>query len=105
MKTFLTLLLAALCAVTGYGQTIRKTVMVDTNGVLQSPTNFWQANAVTNFQQFLGVPQSATNGATNSFLKLSHNVAEVSATNLGMEYPHALLALSNKLYIGSRHDR
>jgi hypothetical protein len=102
MKPFLlTLLLATLCA-TGYGQIVRKTVMVDTNGVLQSPTNFWQANAVTNFQQFLGVPKSATNGATNSFLKLSHNVAEVSATNLGIEYPHALLALSNKLYIGRR---
>jgi len=103
MKHFLIFLLALVSA--SYGQ--RQTVMVDTNGGVVFPTNFWEqaplpTNVPTNVQEFIGNNNFASNSPTNSFLTLFHTVAELSATNLGIEYPHATLAVSNKLYIGRR---
>jgi hypothetical protein len=99
MKYFLIILLALVSV--SYGQ--RQTVMVDTNGWVVFPTNFWQQAPVsTNVQEFIGNNNFASNSSTNSFLKLTHTAEELSNEILGIEFPHAFLAVSNKLYVGRR---
>lgn len=89
-----------------------KTVMVNTNGVLQFPTNFWQANAGTYFQQFIASNNFAHSGDTTSFstnrgqnILIQRNVLNVvSQTNLGIDLPHALLAANNNIWAFKRQQ-
>jgi hypothetical protein len=63
MKYFLIILLALVSA--SYGQ--RQTVMVNTNGEVVFPTNFWQQAPIsTNVQEFIGTNAF---GQTNGFLQ------------------------------------
>jgi hypothetical protein len=105
MKTLFAILLATLCAATSYGQTL-KTVMVNTNGVVQFPTNFWTTNAGTNFQRFVATNNFSysaptLNYSTNrgQYLLREQNVLNVlRQTNLGIDLPHVLLAVGNDLW-------
>ena len=61
MKSILTTIAFLALAVSGLAQT--RSVIVNTSGVIQSPTNFWSANA-TNARSGLGLGTAATNPAT-----------------------------------------
>ena len=61
MKSILTTIAFLALAVSGLAQT--RSVIVNTSGVVQSPTNFWSANA-TNARSGLGLGTAATNPAT-----------------------------------------
>jgi len=81
MKSILTTIVFLALAVSGLAQT--RSVIVNTSGVVQSPTNFWSAD-VTNARSGLGLGTAATNPATAfqpSSLVLS-NLASNNAVNL-----------------------
>jgi hypothetical protein len=61
MKSILTTIVFLALAVAGLAQT--RNVIVNTNGVVQSPTNFWSADA-SNARTGLGLGSAATNPAT-----------------------------------------
>ena len=61
MKSILTTIVFLALAVSGLAQT--RSVIVNTSGVVQSPTNFWSAD-VTNARSGLGLGTAATNPAT-----------------------------------------
>ena len=58
MKSILTTIAFLALAVSGLAQT--RSVIVNTSGVVQSPTNFWSAD-VTNARSGLGLGTAATN--------------------------------------------
>jgi hypothetical protein len=71
MKCFLIFLLALVSA--SYGQ--RQTVMVDTNGGVVFPTNFWeQAPVSTNVQEFIGTNAFNSTNEVLEFLTRRHDV-------------------------------
>ena len=61
MKSILTTIAFLALAVSGLAQT--RSVIVNTSGVVQSPTNFWSAD-VTNAFSGLGLGTAATNAAS-----------------------------------------
>ena len=81
MKSILTTIVFLVLAVSGLAQT--RSVIVNTSGVVQSPTNFWSAD-VTNARSGLGLGTAATNPASAfqpSSLVLS-NLASSNAVNI-----------------------
>ena len=81
MKSILTTIVFLTLAISGLAQT--RSVIVNTSGVVQSPTNFWSAD-VTNARSGLGLGTAATNPATAfqpSSLVLS-NLTSSNAVNL-----------------------
>jgi hypothetical protein len=98
MRYLLTLFAALfLCTAPSRAQQL-KTVMVNTNGVVQFPTNFWQTNAGTNFQQFIA-PFSPIASNDSKAILLSTNTAESLETNaLGISLPHALVRVGNDVF-------
>ena len=110
MKTA-ALLLAALCLLaTNAGAQVRKAVTVDTNGVIQFPTNFWEVNAGSNIQEFIGSNNFAFSAQTlnyttnrGQYLIRQQNVLRIlNQTNLEISQPHALLAVGNNIYAFKR---
>jgi len=84
MKSILTTIVFLVLVVSGLAQT--RSVIVNTSGVVQSPTNFWSAD-VTNARSGLGLGTAATNPATAfqpSSLALSNLASSngVALTNL-----------------------
>ena len=79
MKPILTTIVFIALAVTGVAQT--RNVIVDTDGVVQSPTNFWSAD-VTNARSGLGLGTAATNPAS-AFQPSSVALSNLAAGNGG----------------------
>ena len=80
MKPILTTIVFISLAVTGVAQT--RNVIVDTDGVVQSPTNFWSAD-VTNARSGLGLGTAATNPAS-AFQSASVNLSNLASSNGGI---------------------
>lgn len=79
MKSILTTIAFLALAVSGLAQT--RSVIVNTSGVVQSPTNFWSAD-VTNARSGLGLGTAATNPAT-AFQPSSLVLSNLSSSNGG----------------------
>ena len=79
MKFILTTIVFLALAVSGVAQT--RNVIVNTNGVIQSPTNFWSAD-VTNARSGLGLGTAATNPAS-AFQPSSVSLSNLAAGNGG----------------------
>ena len=79
MKSILTTIAFLALAVSGLAQT--RSVIVNTSGVVQSPTNFWSAN-VTNAFSGLGLGTAATNAAS-AFQPSSLVLSNLSSSNGG----------------------
>jgi hypothetical protein len=77
MKTILTIILSFLITVVGYSQT--RNVVVGTNDVIVSPTNFWNANA-SNGRSGLGLGTAATNPAS-AFQPSSATLSNLASSN------------------------
>ena len=77
MKSILTTIAFLALAVSGLAQT--RSVIVNTSGVVQSPTNFWSANA-TNARSGLGLGTAATNPAT-AFQPSSSVLTNLASSN------------------------
>ena len=77
MKSILTTIAFLALAVSGLAQT--RSVIVNTSGVVQSPTNFWSAD-VTNARSGLGLGTAATNPAT-AFQPSSLVLSNLSSSN------------------------
>jgi hypothetical protein len=97
MKTLLAILVATLCAATSYAQ-VRKSVMVDTNGVVQAPANFWTANAGTNFQQYMAPFSQVPSNSPVTFLAATNSVAVQNSNSLQIMWPHALVRAGNDVF-------
>jgi hypothetical protein len=78
MKTF-TLLFFFVCGI-AYGQTNLRTVMTDTNGVVQRPTNFITTNRIVSVETN-GTVASPTNFWTANSNSINSVVASVASTN------------------------
>jgi hypothetical protein len=78
MKTF-TLLFFFICGV-AYGQTNLRTVMTDTNGVVQRPTNFITTNRIVSVETN-GTVANPTNFWTANSNSINSVVASVASTN------------------------
>lgn len=97
MKSILTTIAFLALAVSGLAQT--RSVIVNTSGVVQSPTNFWSAD-VTNARSGLGLGTAATNPATAfqpSSLVLSNLASSNGSelTNLTAANITGAIAISN----------
>jgi hypothetical protein len=79
MKSILTIVIFLSLVVSGATQT--RNVVVGTNGVVVSPTNFWSAD-VTNARSGLGLGSAATNPAS-AFQPSSINLSNVATNNGG----------------------
>ena len=79
MKFILTTIVFLALAISGVAQT--RNVIVNTNGVIQSPTNFWSAD-VTNARAGLGLGSAATNPAS-AFQPSSVALSNLAAGNGG----------------------
>ena len=79
MKSILTTIAFLALAVSGLAQT--RSVIVNTSGVVQSPTNFWSADVV-NARSGLGLGTAATNPAT-AFQPSSLVLSNLSSSNGG----------------------
>jgi hypothetical protein len=88
MKSILTTIVFLALAVAGLAQT--RNVIVNTNGVVQSPTNFWSADA-SNARTGLGLGSAATNPAS-AFQPSSVALSNLSSSSLGVS---GTLAISN----------
>jgi len=77
MKSILTTIVFLALAVSGLAQT--RSVIVNTSGVVQSPTNFWSAD-VTNARSGLGLGTAATNPAT-AFQPSSSVLTNLASSN------------------------
>lgn len=88
MKSILTTIVFLALAVAGLAQT--RNVIVNTNGVVQSPTNFWSADA-SNARTGLGLGSAATNPAS-AFQPSSLALSNLSSSSLGVS---GTLAISN----------
>ena len=77
MKSILTTIAFIALAVSGLAQT--RSVIVNTSGVVQSPTNFWSADVV-NARSGLGLGTAATNPAT-AFQSSSLVLSNLSSSN------------------------
>jgi hypothetical protein len=80
MKSILTTIAFLALAVSGLAQT--RSVIVNTSGVVQSPTNFWSAD-VTNARSGLGLGTAATNPAS-AFQSASVNLSNLASSNGGI---------------------
>jgi hypothetical protein len=79
MKFILTTIVFLALAVSGLAQT--RSVIVNTSGVVQSPTNFWSAD-VTNARSGLGLGTAATNPAS-AFQPSSLALSNLASSNGG----------------------
>ena len=79
MKSILTTIAFLALAVSGLAQT--RSVIVNTSGVVQSPTNFWSAD-VTNARSGLGLGTAATNPAS-AFQPSSLALSNLASSNGG----------------------
>jgi hypothetical protein len=79
MKSILTTIVFLALAVSGLAQT--RSVIVNTSGVVQSPTNFWSADVV-NARSGLGLGTAATNPAT-AFQPSSLALSNLASNNGG----------------------
>jgi hypothetical protein len=77
MKSILTVIFSFLFIVSGFSQT--RNVVVGTNDVIISPTNFWNANA-TNARTGLGLGTAATNPAS-AFQPASTVLSNLASSN------------------------
>jgi len=95
MKYFLIILLALVSA--SYGQ--RQTVMVDTNGGVVFPTNFWQQAPVsTNVQEFIAPFSPISSNANRVFLSTINNLEIENSNSLQIAFPHALVKAGNDVF-------
>jgi hypothetical protein len=79
MKSILTIAASLALSVSGFAQT--RSVIVNTSGAVQSPTNFWSADA-SNARTGLGLGTAATNPAT-AFQPSSLSLSNISSGNGG----------------------
>jgi hypothetical protein len=79
MKFILTTIVFLALAISGVAQT--RNVIVNTNGVIQSPTNFWSADA-SNARSGLGLGTAATNPAS-AFQPSSLALSNLASSNGG----------------------
>ena len=106
MKFILTTIVFLSLAISGVAQT--RNVIVNTNGVIQSPTNFWSAD-VTNARSGLGLGTAATNPAS-AFQPSSATLSNLSSgngsglTNVTASSISSALAISNTTGLQSALD-
>ena len=106
MKSILTTIVFLALAVSGLAQT--RSVIVNTSGVIQSPTNFWSAD-VTNARSGLGLGTAATNPAS-AFQPSSATLSNLSSgngsglTNVTASSVSSALAISNTTGLQSALD-
>lgn len=82
MKPFLTLLFAALCAATGYGQTIRALGYNSTNGHMVAATNLVWTNSF-NFSSNAVAAQVRTNLGLGAASSVEFNAITVTSIGVG----------------------
>lgn len=106
MKSILTTIVFLALAISGFAQT--RSVIVNTSGVVQSPTNFWSAD-VTNARSGLGLGTAATNPAS-AFQPSSATLSNLSSgngsglTNVTASSISSSLAISNTTGLQSALD-